>query len=42
MMRIPGPETRRLLSESQLALGLTQEKLGDLLTASRRTVSRWA
>jgi transcriptional regulator with XRE-family HTH domain len=42
MIRIPGPDTPRLLSESQVALGLTQEKLGDLLTASRRTVSRWA
>jgi len=39
---VPGPDMIRLVTQSQIALGLSQEKLGRLLTASRRTISRWA
>jgi transcriptional regulator with XRE-family HTH domain len=38
---VPGPDVMRLVTQSQIALGLSQEKLGRLLTASRRTISRW-
>jgi transcriptional regulator with XRE-family HTH domain len=38
---VPGPDVVRLVTQSQIALGLSQEKLGRLLTASRRTISRW-
>jgi transcriptional regulator with XRE-family HTH domain len=42
MAHVPGPDTPRLVAQTQLALGLTQRQLGDLLSTSRRTVSRWA
>jgi DNA-binding XRE family transcriptional regulator len=38
---IPGRDAVRLVTEGQYALGLTQGQLGSLLTASRRTISRW-
>jgi transcriptional regulator with XRE-family HTH domain len=38
---IPGKEAAVLLTQSMHALGLTQARLGTLLMASRRTVSRW-
>ncbi len=36
------PEANLLVTQSMVALGLTQERLGAMVTASRRTVSRWA
>jgi transcriptional regulator with XRE-family HTH domain len=38
---VPGRDARVLVTESMFALGLTQKRLGTLLMASRRTVSRW-
>lgn len=38
---IPGKDATALLAQSMFALRLTQEELGTLLVASRRTVSRW-
>jgi hypothetical protein len=38
---LPGPDAIRLVIQSQATLGLSQEKLGELLAASRRTISRW-
>ena len=39
---IPAREANLFVTQSMVALGLTQERLGRLLMASRRTVSRWA
>jgi hypothetical protein len=41
MPHVPGPDAVRLVTMGQLALGISQEKLGTLLGATRRTVSRW-
>ncbi len=38
---VPGRDANLLVTESMFALGLTQKRLGTLLMASRRTVSRW-
>jgi transcriptional regulator with XRE-family HTH domain len=42
MPHLPGPDVHRLVVEAQIALGLSQERLGKMLGASRRTVTRWA
>jgi transcriptional regulator with XRE-family HTH domain len=34
-------ESASLLIRCQMALGLTQEELGDLLGRNRRTIQRW-
>ncbi|HTB78524.1 MAG TPA: helix-turn-helix transcriptional regulator [Polyangiaceae bacterium] len=39
---LPGRDANLLITQGMVALGLTQERLGTLLMASRRTVSRWA